>query len=145
QFGERLRTVISQLLERQQYRGSPQMLDFLVDQVSQQAQQDRPRFAWKRLALPWAVALCFLAVAGGLWGISAADSRRLLARFVRPTTDVAPVTSTQIRVDPGNDRTLRGKTLVVHAHVKNLLKPGVVIVTSNDGQSWTRIAMLPDR
>src|SRR6185295_19272620 len=32
QFGERLRTVISQLLERQQYRGSPQMLDFLVDQ-----------------------------------------------------------------------------------------------------------------
>src|SRR5947207_2344307 len=36
QFAERLRTVISQLLEREQYRGSPQMLDYLVDQVSQQ-------------------------------------------------------------------------------------------------------------
>src|SRR6266568_6887675 len=30
QFGERLRTVISQQLERQEYRGSPQMLDYLL-------------------------------------------------------------------------------------------------------------------
>jgi hypothetical protein len=143
QFGERLRTVISQLLERQAYRGSPQMVDYLIEQVSRQAREHRPRFAWKRLALPWGMAICFLAVAGGLWRISSADSRRLLTRLVRPMKDVAPVTSTQIRVDPGDDRIMRGKTLVIRAHVQNLLTPGVDIVTSQDAQSWTRIAMLP--
>src|SRR5688572_25316066 len=44
QFGERLRTVISQLMERQEYRGSPQMLEHLVDEVCRQAERERPRF-----------------------------------------------------------------------------------------------------
>src|SRR5436190_14354798 len=143
QFGERLRTVISQLLERQEYRGSPQMLDYLLAQVSQQAQEHRPKFSWKPLLLPWAVALFLLLAAGGIWRSASADSRLLLARFVRPTADVAPVTSTQIAIEPGNDRIMRGKTLVVRAHVRNLLTPGVDIVTSQDRASWTRIAMLP--
>src|SRR5258706_12032468 len=67
QFGERLRTVISQQMERQEYRGSPQMLDYLLEQVSRQAQQHRPRFAWKSLAFPWAIAICLVIVAGALW------------------------------------------------------------------------------
>src|SRR4051812_9237381 len=41
QFGERLRTVISQLLEKKEYRGSTQMLDHLLEQVSRQAQEYR--------------------------------------------------------------------------------------------------------
>src|SRR4051794_31183984 len=73
EFGERLRTVISQLLERQEYRGSPQMLDYLVDQVSRQAQQHRPRFVSRPLALPWGVALCLLILAAGLWRVASAD------------------------------------------------------------------------
>ncbi|HEV8292804.1 MAG TPA: hypothetical protein VGP94_12810, partial [Tepidisphaeraceae bacterium] len=113
QFGERLRTVISQLTEREEYRGSPQMLEYLLEQVSRQAQEHRPRFAWKPAVLPWGIALCILIVAAGLWRVTGADSRLLLTRFVRPMNDVAPVTSTQIRVDPGNDRVLRGKTLVI--------------------------------
>jgi len=143
QFAERLRTVISQLMEREQYRGSPQMLNYLLEEVSQQAQQHRPRFAWNRLALSWAMVICFFVLAAGLWRIAPSDSRRLLARFMRPTAGVAAVTTTQLRVDPGNERTMRGKPVVVHAHVKNLLTPGVDILTSNDGGSWTRIAMLP--
>ena len=74
QFGERLRTVISQLLERQEYRGSPQMLDYLLAQVSQQAQEHRPKFSWKPLLLPWAVALCLILAAGGIWRSASADS-----------------------------------------------------------------------
>ena len=143
QFGERLRTVISQLVERQEYRGSPQMLDYLLEQVSRQAREHRPRFAWKPMLLPWAVAICLFTVAAGLWRLSSPDAPLLLARFVRPMREFAPVTTTQIRVEPGNDRLLRGKTLVVRAHVQNLLSPGVDIFTSQDGQSWTRIAMLP--
>jgi hypothetical protein len=119
------------------------MLDYLLEQVSRQAQEHRPRFAWRRLALPWAVALCLIIVAGGLWRMSAPDGKLLLSRLVHPLNDIAPVTSTQIRVEPGNERFLRGKTLVVRAHVQKLLTPGVDIVTSQDGQSWTRIAMLP--
>jgi len=142
-FGERLRTVISQLLERQEYRGSPQMLDYLLEQVSRQAQENRPRFAWKPLLVPWAAAICLLVAAAGLWKMSSPDAPLLLARFARPMMPIAPVTSTRIHVDPGNDRLLRGKTLVVRAHAQNLLTPGVDIVTSQDGASWTRIAMLP--
>ena len=119
------------------------MLDYLLEQVSRQARDYRPRFAWKPLLLPWAVAICLLAVAAGLWKVSSPDAPLLLARFVRPMREFAPVTTTQIRVEPGNDRLLRGKTLVVRAHVQNLLSPGVDIFTSQDGQSWTRIAMLP--
>src|SRR5688572_32811308 len=35
-----------------------------------QAERERPRFAGGALALPWAVALCLLVVAAGLWRIS---------------------------------------------------------------------------
>src|SRR5215212_4184568 len=91
-FGERLRTVISQLLERREYRGSPQMLDYLVEQVSRQAQQHRPRFAWKPLALPWAMAIVLLAVGAGIWRMSSASASPLVWRLIRPLDGVAPVT-----------------------------------------------------
>src|SRR5258706_6168616 len=52
QFGERLRTVISQLSERKEYRGSPQMLDYLLEQGSRQAHDHRARIALKPLLLP---------------------------------------------------------------------------------------------
>ncbi|HEV8606178.1 MAG TPA: hypothetical protein VGQ99_12470 [Tepidisphaeraceae bacterium] len=142
-FGERLRTVISQLLEKQEYRGSPQMLDYLVEQVSRQAAEHRPRFAWKPIALPWAIALCLLIVAAGLWRISSPNGPLLLSRLVRPLNGTTAVTSTLIRIEPGNERLLRGKTLVVRAHVQHLSGAGVDISMSQDGQSWTRIPMLP--
>ena len=56
---------------------------------------------------------------------------------------VAAVTSTRISVEPGNERLMRGKTLVVRAKVLQLSGSGVEICTSQDGQSWTRIPMLP--
>jgi hypothetical protein len=143
-FGQRLSTVVSQSLERIQYRGSTEMLERLAADVARQAADDRPArwLHWRPALRPWA-ALLALASAAALLGVAVPrlSAAVLLRRFVTPLAGVPPVTTTQIWIEPRGVTLLRGDALAVRARVQNLGDGPLEILITLDGQSWSRLPM----
>jgi hypothetical protein len=143
-FGQRLSTVISQSLERTEYRGSAEMLDRLADDVARQAVQERPSRAlrWAPALRPWAALALLLAAAATLaLLIPSMAAGVLLRRFATPLAGVPPVTTTRIWLEPPPDSLLRGEPLAVRARVANLRDGALEIFTSSDGRAWSRLPM----
>lgn len=143
-FGQRLRTVVSQLLERAEYRGSPQMLQELVEQVSATAVHHprQPALSLGRFAAPWAAA-ALLTITLFLLRLSPSlGMPTLLERFVRPLSAIPPVTITRIAIE-ARSHIVRGDTLNIRAHVEKLGGGSVEIATSFNRKTWSHIPMLP--
>src|SRR5207247_1530262 len=59
-FRQRLTTAVSQMLDRPEYRGSPAFLARLMDEIERTIPRvAAPRFATRRIVLPWALAAAF--------------------------------------------------------------------------------------
>lgn len=143
EFAERLQTVVSQLLYSPTHRGSPSMLDRLVQDVTREVEQDRIRFweGWPAVAGPWGLTLALLVLLGQLALVPSVGMATLLSRFFMPLADVLPATTTRIAVEPGNTAVRAGDALAIQARVARLGDSSVDLLTSQDRASWARIPM----
>jgi hypothetical protein len=91
-FGERLLTITSELLSPARHRGSPEMLDHLLQEVSVEASSDRlEKLLPISLALrPWIVVLSLAFVAVALSFIPWMDMPTLLLREIFPLANIRP-------------------------------------------------------
>src|SRR3954451_10900860 len=103
-LGQRLVTVTSQLLAPASYRGSAQILDALVQQVSDEVATARrvQLIDWPALARPAIAAITLTLATAGLWSLSWFNLPQLIDRQVRPFAGTLPVTTTQIEVTPAD-------------------------------------------
>ncbi|MGA2498695.1 MAG: hypothetical protein ABSH20_13200 [Tepidisphaeraceae bacterium] len=145
EFGQSLATAVSQLLDKPEYLGSQEMLDRIVGQVQATIRRTKPsgRLGFRRLLLPWACAAAVLGMMLLLQWPPQLGFHLLAARYFEPLSGSPAVTTTQVRVEPGNISLVRGQSLSVHARLKNLTRGGVEIVTSTDGRVFSSSTMLP--
>ncbi len=144
-FGQRLQTVVSQLLEKQQYRGSQEIVDHLVQEVSGEASAQRPRSVvpWRPAMMPVLGAVGALAGVAALMSVPTLGMPSLVRRLVHPLRVLPPVTTTQLAVDPQNKSILLGQPLVIRVQASRLPDDSVDLYTSADGRSWAQNSMLP--
>ena len=121
-FAQRLVTVVSRLLGPAEHRGSDEILFRLLTDVSREAESRRQVQSLRlyHVLLPW------LALVGLVWlaiylarfpdlGLS-----RLLLRFAAPLADVEPVTTTKLRVSPGEVDVVQSQPLRIDVGVDRL-------------------------
>ncbi|MFI5378093.1 MAG: hypothetical protein ACHRHE_02190 [Tepidisphaerales bacterium] len=145
QFGQGLATAVSQLLDRPEYRGSEQMLGRVVEHVEETIRRSRPsgRIGFWPLLGPWVSAAVALGVMLVLNRSPRLGFPALTTRYFQPLSATPAVTTTRLRVEPGNISLVRGQSLNVHAWLKNLTRGGVEIATSTDGRVFSSSTMLP--
>ncbi|MGE5608828.1 MAG: DUF4175 family protein, partial [Bacillota bacterium] len=143
-FADRLRTVVSQWTERSEYRGSVQILDQLLLEVAQHAQQNPPRpwAGWSSLLRPWCLAGLLIPSMALLCLLLPLDMPTLIRRLIFPYASILPVTTTRIAIETGDVTLVRGAPLTIRARVERLGAASVDIFTSPDASSWSRIPML---
>jgi hypothetical protein len=145
-LGERLVTVTSQLLAPASYRGSPQILDALVQQVSDEVTASRRvRLTdWPALARPAVAALCLALATAGLWSLAWLNLPQLIDRQVRPFAGTLPVTTTQIDVTPSGASVREHEPLQIHASVRRMsdARPPMIHI-STDARQWDAMPMTP--
>ena len=145
-LGQRLVTVTSQLLAPPNVRGSQQMLDALMNQVSTEVESARAErlVEWRSIWPPALLALCVLSAAAALWSVSWLNLPQLVDRQLRPFSGTPPVTTTQIDITPANPRVAERQTLVIRAVVHRLSDArDPTIYVSSDGRQWEQTAMTP--
>lgn len=145
-LGQRLVTVTSQLLAPASYRGSAQILDALVQQVSDEiATAPRVKLTdWRTLARPAIAATTLTLATGGLWGLSWLHLPQLIDRQMRPFADTLPVTTTQIEVTPAGASVRERELLTIHAAVRRSSDArSPIIHVSSDATHWDEIPMTP--
>ncbi|HTL29148.1 MAG TPA: hypothetical protein VL282_08005, partial [Tepidisphaeraceae bacterium] len=142
-FGERLVTITSELLSPARYRGSPEMLDHLLHEVSVEASGDRPqRLLPLSLALrPWLVVLSLAIVTAAVSFIPWMDMPTLLLREVLPLASIRPATTTHLEIQPGNAAVIEGQPLRIAVTPRRLGDSGITLRTSTDRRTWTGVAM----
>ena len=144
-FGQRLQTVISQLLDKSEYRGSQQILDHLLRQVADEASGQKPREAapWRPAALPWCAALAALVATSVLMSVPSLRMPSLVRRLAHPMASIPPITTTQLTVDPEGKLLLLGQTLTIRVKASRLPDDTVDLYTSADGNKWAQNSMVP--
>jgi hypothetical protein len=142
-FGERLLTITSELLSPSWHRGSPEMLDHLLQEVAVEASSDRPeKLLPLSLALrPWIVVLSLALVAAALSFIPWMDMPTLLLREMLPLANIRPATTTHLDVKPGNAEVIEGQPLRISVAPQRLGDSGITLRTSTDRRTWTSVAM----
>jgi hypothetical protein len=145
-LGQRLVTVTSQLLAPARYRGSPQILDALVQQVSAEVGASRRAALadWAALTRPAIAALSLALATAGLWGLAWLNLPQLIDRQVRPFADTLPVTTTQIEVTPPGASVREHEPLLIHASVRRMSdgRPPMIHISA-DAKHWDDIPMTP--
>jgi hypothetical protein len=139
EFGGRLLTITSQMLSEPVYRGSEQLLASVRRDLGADLRRRRPAsLAPLRAATwPWAVALAALLIFAALAAIPWLQMPRLLARALEPWAAWPPVTTTSLRVDPGNARIRQGTDLTITVHATRLGdNPPLLSLSSDDGRTW---------
>jgi hypothetical protein len=128
QFGQRLLTVTARLLGPAEHRGSDDLLYRLLSDVDREAaaRAPVPPLSWRAAALPWAVVVCLVAAAAALARVQTLGLPRLALRLASPFADVDPVTTTRIRVTPGDTKVVQSTPLHVQADVERLPRGAVV-------------------
>jgi hypothetical protein len=143
-FGQRLLTVTARMLGPAEHRGSDDLLYRLLSDVDREAALRRPAPAVPGAAvfLPWAAAACLVALTAALARVDTLGLPRLALRFVAPFADIDPVTTTRIRVTPGDAQVVQSAPLRVEAAVERL-PPGEVVwfEWSEQGDDWLRRVM----
>ena len=143
-FGQRLVTVTTRLLGPPEHRGSDDMLYRLLSDVDREVSARRPRRVAARAAatLPWVALALLLALAAVLTRVETFNLPRLALRFVAPLADVEPVTTTRIRLAPGDTTLVQSQPLRVDVTAERLPPNGVVWLTWREGDGpWVRRVM----
>ncbi|HEX8916829.1 MAG TPA: hypothetical protein VF796_31050, partial [Humisphaera sp.] len=143
-LGERLLTVASQLLGPGEYRGSDELLDRLAFDLDRDAAAERPAAVLpaRRSLRPWLVAALLLVVAAAANQVPALNLPQLAKRFLAPWAPYAPVTTTQVRVRPGDVDLPQGAAARIGATVERLGGgPVWLFVAEGDGAPFRRVAM----
>jgi len=149
-MGERLVTVVSQLLAPERYRGSEQMLGSLVNEVTAEVSvRSRGRLSEHgvvaMLGRPVIALMIVLMVGAILWPAEWLNLPQLLKRQVMPFAGTPPVTTTLIELWPMGEVDVKERDAVsVRAVVRRLGEGEVPVLYSMSGQEeWTRTPMIP--
>jgi hypothetical protein len=145
-LGQRLVTITSQLLAPAGYRGSAQMLDALVGQVSGEISSFRAGHlvGWRAIIRPALLALALLALFAALWSFSWLNLPQLIARQIRPLSSISPVSTTQIDVTPTNARVAEHAALPIKAVIHRLGDGSApTLYVSADDKQWDVTPMTP--
>ncbi len=144
-FGQKLETVVSQVLAPSNQRASSLILEQLVGQVSSAA---APRAGGKIVSARPAV-LAWAAVAGlVVVGVSLSlwpwlNLQQLLARLVMPWAPIAQVTTTSLTVETANARVIQGEPLKIVATTVRLNGDSVIAHLGTDTKNLSVFTMTP--
>jgi hypothetical protein len=168
-FGDRLATVVSQVLGPGRHRGSESMLRALMEDVARRAKVEDPRklLPWRRMLYPteashpWALFLhrwalkrwwfvglmCALALGVAAMSLSWLDLPNLARRYVMPLTDVPPVTTTRLlaATEPasvdGVVDVVQGRPLTFRVEAARLGQKAVTLHLRKPGEGWAQVGM----
>jgi hypothetical protein len=143
-FAQRLLTVTTRLLGPVEHRGSDDMLYRLLSDVDREVATRRAAraIALGRVVLPWLAAGVFVAAAIALNRLNDLGLPRLALRFAAPLADVEPVTTTRLKVMPGDLSLVQSDPLRVEATVERLPEGGAVwLMWREEGGDWVRRLM----
>src|SRR5439155_4153144 len=114
-FAQRLETVTSRALGPVGWRGSEQLLEALAGEVSAavSARDAAGLLPWAPPLRAWLAAIVLIAAMAGLSRVRWLDLPTLARRYALPVADVAPVTTTRLKVVPGDVSIAEGDTLRV--------------------------------
>ena len=141
---QRLVTVVSQLLDRPEHRGSNQLLDQLTDEVHNDViSSDPARLVPASTAVkPWIAFAAVAVFAATLCAIPSFGLPRLMLRFFDPLAALPPVTTTRLIVHPGAADVVEGQPLPITVSAVRLGDSPVTLHISDDAHSWTAWPML---
>jgi hypothetical protein len=167
-FGQRLVTVTSRLLGASNYRGSDQMLIRLArevdDQIAAERAGEKSRKAgwlghvawWRRGRLsqvgaarrgrlpvpgPWVACMMLLLSTGALAAVPGLGLAQLSARFFLPLAAIAPVTTTQLAVKPGDCDVVQSQPVTIDVRATELGRSWPTLFLVDEGQSVSRVAL----
>ena len=145
-FGQRLRTVTSELLAPRRHAGSPEIVDALAIEVGEVLSTKRPHLLlrWRPALVPWLGVLLLSLAAFVLTQLAALGLPQLAARFVMPLRPIPPVTTTRLTLEPISVSVVEGQPLRVTVSAERLTGPAVTLHYAAAGSpSWTSIPMTP--
>ena len=122
-FAQRMETVASRTLGPLRWRGSEQLLAALAEDVAAETARRNPAalLPWKTTISAWAAALVLAALTMLLWPSSWLDLPVLLHRYALPAAaEVRPVTTTRLRVMPGDVNVHEGDALRIRVTARRL-------------------------
>ncbi|MDB5355291.1 MAG: hypothetical protein JWN24_1744 [Phycisphaerales bacterium] len=142
-FGQRLVTVTSRMLGSPEHRGSDEILSYLLREVDLQTGQERRRklLPMRWAAGPWVVFMLAVSTGVALAQIHGMGMGRLALRYIVPLADVAPVTTTQLQVAPGNCDIVQSEQLRIEAGVQRLGDSPLWLYITDDDAHWSRYTM----
>ena len=128
-FAQRLETVTSRALGPVGWRGSEQLLEALAGEVSAAVSARDPAalLPWAPPLRAWVAATVLIAGMAGLWRVRWLDLPTLARRYALPVADVPPVTTTRLRVVPGDVSIAEGDTLRVKVSAAHLAESSPVL------------------
>jgi len=143
--GERLQTVVSQLLAPPEERGSQAILAHLTRQAEADVAAHPPErvLTWSRVVRPWAVAGVEALLVALLFVPQTLGMRALVERFVRPLAPLPRVTTTQLALLTADAAVRQGQSWTIRARATRVPDGAVDLFTSPDGRAWTQNLMTP--
>lgn len=142
-FAQKLVTITSQSLARADQRGSDQILARLIDDVLAGIRSKEPTRApgVGAAIAPWlAVLVSSIFIAAGL-GVSSLHGSQLAVRFFQPFAGIPPVTTTQLRVLPGDANVVQSQPLNIRVEAVNTGDATPNLLLQSGGESWTTLPM----
>ncbi|MDQ3439930.1 MAG: DUF4175 domain-containing protein, partial [Planctomycetota bacterium] len=145
-FGQRLRTVTSELLASPRQGGSREIIDALAREVGEVLTKEGPQplLRWRPALLPWLGVLLLAGAAFTLTRFPAVGMPQLAARFATPLRPIPPVTTTRLTLSPPSASIVEGQPLRVTVSAERLTGPGVTLYYAATGSaSWDSVPMTP--
>jgi hypothetical protein len=144
-FAQKLVTVTSQSLARPDQRGSNQILAQLVSDVTLGIRSREPARApgAKAAIVPWLLILVLAVLSGATLDMPSLHGSQLAMRFVQPFADIPPVTTTQLRVSPGDVSVVQSQPLNIRVDSDNIGDSPPNLLLQSGGRTWTALPMTP--
>ncbi len=142
-FGQRLQTVTSRLLGRPEHRGSDEILEHLVYTVNREAggESAGALLPLRPAMIPWVVFAGLLGLSAGLLLVPGYGLPRLAQRYFAPLGATPPVTTTRLRIWPGDRDVAQASPFTVEVEAERLDDGQVWLLTSDDEHHWARMPM----
>ena len=128
-FAQRLETGTSRALGRTEWRGSDQLLSALAHDVAAETGRRDPAalLPWRATVKVWATVIVLTGTAMLLSRSAWLDLPTLLRRYALPVIDIRPVTTTRLRVLPGDVNVHEGDALRVRVSARRLTDASPVL------------------
>jgi hypothetical protein len=139
EMGQRLQTLVSQLLAPRELRGSQQLLDQIVGQATEQLSHVRPAqlVPLQAASGAWLIAVAATVAIAVLSLIPWLDLPTLIARQARPLAGIGAVSTTRLNVEPGNTSVVQGQPLTITARAQRLGGGTITLLLAPDGEPFS--------